>query len=81
MPGYEAATWSGVIGPASLPRPVVDKLNASINRALATETFKARFAAIGDEPGGGSPEDFAELIRRESGKWADVIQRSGAKLE
>lgn len=81
VPGYEAGSWSGVIGPANLPRPVVDRLNAAINRALFTPSFKARFAQIGAEPAGGTPEEFAELIRSESAKWADVVKRSGAKID
>jgi tripartite-type tricarboxylate transporter receptor subunit TctC len=81
VPGYEAGTWSGVIGPAGLPRPVLDKLNAAINRAIASPAFKARFALIGDEPAGGTPEDFAEQIRKDSAKWAEVIRRSGAKID
>jgi tripartite-type tricarboxylate transporter receptor subunit TctC len=70
-----------VIGPARMPRPVVDKLNEAINRAIATPSFKARFGQIGDEPAGGTPEEFAETIRRDSAKWADVIKRSGAKID
>jgi tripartite-type tricarboxylate transporter receptor subunit TctC len=81
VPGYDASTWSGVIGPARMPRPVVDKLNEAINRAIATPSFKARFGQIGDEPAGGTPEEFAETIRRDSAKWADVIKRSGAKID
>ena len=55
VPGYAAPTWSGVIAPAGVPRPIVDKLNAAINRAIASQTFKERFAMIGDEPAGGTP--------------------------
>jgi len=81
VPGYDAGTWTGVIGPARLPRPVVDKLNSSINQAIASPVFLARFAQIGDEPAGGTPEDFAETIRRDSAKWAEVVKRSGAKID
>jgi tripartite-type tricarboxylate transporter receptor subunit TctC len=81
VPGYVAPTWTGVIAPAGVPRPIVDKLNTAINRAITSESFKEKFAKIGDEPGGGTPEDFAEVIRSDSGKWADVIKRSGAKLD
>jgi tripartite-type tricarboxylate transporter receptor subunit TctC len=79
--GYAAPTWSGVIGPAGIPRPIVDKLNAAINRAIRTPTFQQRFAAIGDEPAGGTPEEFAEVIRSDSAKWKEVVLRSGAKLD
>jgi tripartite-type tricarboxylate transporter receptor subunit TctC len=81
VPGYEAGTWTGVIGPAGIPRPIVEKLNAALNRVIASESFKERFAAIGDEPAGGSPEDYAALVASDSKKWADVVARSGAKLD
>jgi tripartite-type tricarboxylate transporter receptor subunit TctC len=81
VPGYDAATWTGVIGPAGMPRPIVLKLNAAINQAIASPMFLARFAQIGDEPAGGTPEEFAETIRRDSAKWAEVVKRSGAKID
>ena len=81
VPGYLAPTWTGVIAPAGVPRAIVDKLNAAINKVLASEAFKEKFAKIGDEPGGGTPEEFAATIRTDSAKWADVIKRSGARLE
>jgi tripartite-type tricarboxylate transporter receptor subunit TctC len=79
--GYEAPTWSGVIAPAGVPRPIIDKLNAGINKAIASRTFRDRFAEIGDEPAGGTPEEFAELIQKDSAKWGEVVRRSGARLD
>jgi tripartite-type tricarboxylate transporter receptor subunit TctC len=81
VPGYEAGTWSGVIAPAGVPRPIVEKLNAAINRAIRSKAFVDRFAMIGDEPAGGTPEEFAALIAKDSAKWKDVVARSGAKLD
>jgi len=81
VPGYDAGTWTGVIAPAGVPRPIVDRLNAAINKAINSPTFRARYAQIGDEPAGGSPEDFARTIAADSAKWADVVKRSGAKIE
>ncbi len=81
VPGYSASTWSGVIAPARLPRPIVDKLNAAINRAIQSGEFQARFAAIGDEPAGGTPEEFAAVIASDSKKWGAVIERAGIKFE
>src|SRR3954462_12683962 len=63
VPGYAAPTWSGVIGPAGIPRPILDRLNAAINRAIRTPAFQARFASIGDEAAGGTPEEFAATVR------------------
>ena len=70
-----------MIGPAGLPRPVVLTLNAAINKAIKSPAFLARFRQIGDEPAGGTPEDFAETIRRDSAKWAEVVKRSGAQID
>ncbi len=81
VPGYEASTWTGVIAPAGMPRPMVDKLNAAVNGAIRSPLFKERFEANGDEPGGGTPEDFAALIRKDSVRWAEVVKRSGARID
>jgi tripartite-type tricarboxylate transporter receptor subunit TctC len=81
VPGYEVNAWSGIIAPAGLPRPILEKLNKAINAAIAAPETKERFTQLGSEGGGGTPEDFAELIRVDSAKWADVIRRSGAKID
>jgi tripartite-type tricarboxylate transporter receptor subunit TctC len=81
VPGYLAPTWTGVIAPAGVPKPIVVKLNAAINKALASEAFKEKFAKIGDEPAGGTPEEFAATIKADSAKWEEVVRRSGARLE
>lgn len=81
VPGYAAPTWTGVIAPAGVPRPIVDKLNAAINKALTTPAFKAKFEKTGDEPAGGTPEEFAATIKADSAKWKEVVERAGVKLE
>jgi len=81
VPGYEASTWAGVIAPAGLPPPVLAKLNAAINQAIRSDAFRQHSASLGDEGGGGTPGEFAELIRKDSAKWAEVVRRSGARLE
>jgi len=81
VPGYSAATWSGVIAPAGVPRPIVDRLNAGINRALQSPGMRQFYATIGDEPAGGTPEEFAALIAADSAKWGEVIKRAGIRLE
>jgi tripartite-type tricarboxylate transporter receptor subunit TctC len=81
VPGYDAATWTGVIAPAGVPRAIVDKLNVAINKAIKSQAFLTKFATMGDEPGGGTPEDFAALIKMDSAKWGDLIKRAGITLE
>jgi tripartite-type tricarboxylate transporter receptor subunit TctC len=81
VPGYEASTWNGIVAPAAIPKTIVAKLNAEINKVLNSATIKTRFAAIGAEPTVGSPDQFRDLIRKENAKWAEVIKRSGAKID
>jgi len=81
VPGYSAPTWSGVIAPADVPRPIVDQLNAAINRALQSPALRQFYATIGDEHAGGTPEEFAALIAADSRKWGEVIKRAGIRLE
>jgi tripartite-type tricarboxylate transporter receptor subunit TctC len=81
VPGYAAPTWSGIIAPAGVPRPMVDKLNAAINRAIRSPAMSGWFAKIGDEPAGGTPEEFAATIASDSAKWGDVIKRAGIRFE
>jgi len=81
VPGYEVNAWSGIITTAGVPRPVLDKLNAAVNKAIEVPEAKQRLFAMGSEGGGGTPEEFAELIRRDSAKWAEVVRRSGAKID
>jgi tripartite-type tricarboxylate transporter receptor subunit TctC len=81
VPGYSAESWTGVIAPAGLPQPIIDKLNAASNKALQSDSFKARIAAIGDDVAGGTPEEFATLIASESKKWGAVIEQAGIKFE
>jgi tripartite-type tricarboxylate transporter receptor subunit TctC len=81
VPGYSAPTWTGVIAPADVPKPILDKLNAAMNKVIQSAAFKARFATIGDEPAGGTPEEFAAVIASDSKKWGEVIKRAGIKFE
>lgn len=81
VPGYAAPTWTGVIAPAGVPRPIVDRLNAAINKALTSPAFKEKFEKTGDEPGGGTPEEFAATIKADSAKWKAVVERAGVKIE
>ena len=81
VPGYEVTAWSGVIASAGLPRPVLERLNAAVNAAIRDPATHARLAEMGSEGGGGTPEEFAALIRRDSAKWAEVVRRSGARID
>src|SRR5436190_10647776 len=81
VPGYETNSWGGVIGPARLPREVVLKLNREIKAALAVPAVVERYRQLDSEIDGSTPEEFLALVRRETPKWAEVVRRSGAKVD
>jgi tripartite-type tricarboxylate transporter receptor subunit TctC len=81
VPGFEVTVWGGVMAPAGLPKAILTTLNAEINKALASPTLKEKFGAIGYQLVGGTPEQFDAFVNKEVVKWADVIKRSGAKID
>ncbi len=81
LKGFESNTYFGVFAPAGTPAAIVQRLNAEINKALQAPDFRERLAANGAEPVGGTPEQFARVIERETAKYAAVIKRAGIKPE
>ena len=81
VPGYETVAWGGVIGPAKLPPEVVARLVKEIKVALAAPNLVERYKQLDTETDGGTPEEFMALVKRETPKWAEVIRRSGAKVD
>jgi len=80
-PGYDVAPWYGIVAPGGTPKPVVDKLNASINRMLKDADFRAKLAATGAEPSGGSPADFNAMVEAEIPRTEQLIKQSGMTLQ
>jgi tripartite-type tricarboxylate transporter receptor subunit TctC len=79
IPGYEIVAWGGYMGPAGMPGAVVARLNSELNKVLASPAIRERWLALGIEPVGGTPQRFAEHVRKETAKWSDVIKRTGIK--
>ena len=77
LPGFEIMPWSGYVVPKRTPSDIVKRLNAELNKALFSPAVSERMAAMGSIPMGGTPEQFAEHVRREIAKWAKVIKASG----
>jgi tripartite-type tricarboxylate transporter receptor subunit TctC len=80
-PGFEAATWSGLVAPAGTPKPIIDKLNVAANKALGTAEMKKRLADEGSTPLGGTPQQFADYIKVEHAKWGAAVRDAGIKLD
>ena len=78
---FEVVNWFGIVGPANLPRPIVDRLNQAINRVVQSADTRERFSGLGFEPRGTSPEDLERHIKSELARWSGVIKAQGIKPE
>ena len=81
VPGFDVSTWAAVIVPAGVPGAVMATLNAALNKALAAPLVKEKLPEYGLEIAGGTAQEFAAHISSEVAKWADVVERSGAKVD
>jgi tripartite-type tricarboxylate transporter receptor subunit TctC len=81
LPGYDANTWGGILVPAGTPREIVLRLNAEINKALATEEVRTKLTASGIDIQGGTPAEFGDYIKAEVVKWAKVTKDAGIQPE
>jgi tripartite-type tricarboxylate transporter receptor subunit TctC len=83
LPGYELVSWQGVVGPAGMPRPIVDRLSGEIGKLLADPATRERFTAIALETtdAAPTPDRFGEYIKSEVGRWAEIVKNSGAQQE
>ena len=81
-PGFEAALWLGIMGPAGMPKPVVDKLHKALTELVATPEFKTAMDANGAEPvSSKSPQEFTEMLRGQVDKYVKITKAIGIKLD
>ncbi len=80
FPGFDAGTWYGLVGPAGLPAPMVQRMNADLNKVLALPDVAGKLAGFGAEDGGGSAARFAQFIATERAKWARVVKDANVKV-
>jgi len=81
FPGFEAIQWVGLLTTAGTPKPIVEKLNAEVNRALRDPDLIPKLAAQGVSPAGGSVEEFQTLIAREIRNWTEVARTANIKTD
>ena len=79
--GFDAVTWFGIVGPANLPKEVVAKLNADINKALQDPALQKKLGDQGADVAGSTPEQFGKLIRDDMTRWGKIVKDSGAKID
>jgi tripartite-type tricarboxylate transporter receptor subunit TctC len=81
VPGYEYIGWTGVVAPAATPSPIVDRLNAEINRIAASEEGRRWFQSTGADPGEQTPVEFAAFVRAEHAKMGELVRSAGLRAE
>ena len=81
VPGYEVVLWFGTMAPRGTPQPVIERLNAAINKALGDPAVKKILEGDGMLPSGGTPQQFGERIRKDYDRWLRVVKESGLKPE
>ena len=81
VPGYEVSGWYGVIGPAGMPKPVVERINREINSILQVPEMRDLLAKQGADPRTGTPEEFTTAMSTDLQKWAKVVATAGIKVQ
>ena len=81
LPGYEATSWFGILVPANTPPDLVKLINTEVVRGINSPAIRERYAAMGAEPVGNTPEQFANFIKSEIAKWTRVVKESGAIVD
>jgi tripartite-type tricarboxylate transporter receptor subunit TctC len=81
LAGYEVGSWQGVFAPAGTPPAIVKRLNAEIVKIINMPDVKEKLIGLGAEPVGDTSEEFAALVKTEVVKWAEVVKKSGAKVD
>ncbi len=81
LPGYEATSWFGVVGPANMPADILSKDSAVIMAAINCPSVKEKYLAMGAQPVGSTPAQFSAFIKNEITKWTKVVKDSGAKVD
>ena len=81
FPGFEAVTWFGILAPAGTPAPIIEKLNAEINKALQDPEVRKGIEKEGGEVIGGTPKEFADRMRADLAAWAVIVKASGATVD
>lgn len=81
MPGFEVGAWQGLMVPANTPKPVIQRLNAEVVKALQTSEVRQKLALQGAEPLGSTPEAYGTYVKKEITRWAAVVKQTGVTLE
>jgi tripartite-type tricarboxylate transporter receptor subunit TctC len=81
VPGYDATSWYGILGPAKLPSEIVSSLNKVLRKIMTQPEMKQKLATLGVEPVTGSPDEFKAYVTTEIAKWGTVVSEAHIQVE
>ena len=81
MPGFNAATWFGLFGPATMPQELRQKIYQTVHRLVAEPGMQQRLLEMGGEINNSSPAEFQKVIDVEVKNWAEAVKLSGASVD
>jgi tripartite-type tricarboxylate transporter receptor subunit TctC len=81
FPGFVSTSWTGLLAPVRTPRVVIDRLNARINEGLDSPQLRSALATLSNQPLGGTPQDFTELMKSDIGKWGPIVKALGLNAD
>ena len=81
LPGYEMSGWIGLMAPAGIPREISGRLSREVRKILEIPEIRERFLALGQEPSGNTPEEYAEFLKRQNDRYASIVKQANLKLD
>jgi tripartite-type tricarboxylate transporter receptor subunit TctC len=81
LPNFVVNTWFGILAPANTPRPIVDRLQRDLAAVLKDPEVRERFAVLGNEPVGNTPDEYAAQIKADLAQWGEIVKRAGVRIE
>src|SRR5262249_49383801 len=81
IPGFEVISWTGLAGPAKLPAPIVERLNAELRRAVAVPDVKARLEAMGGDPRATTPAEMRDLVATQFATWTRLAKEAHISVD
>ena len=81
IPNFVVNSWVGILAPANTPRPIIDRLQRDIAAVLKEPEVRERFAVLGNEPVGNTPEEYGAQIKADFAQWGVIVKRAGIRIE
>jgi tripartite-type tricarboxylate transporter receptor subunit TctC len=81
LPDFVVNSWVGILAPAKTPRPIVDRLQREIAAVLKEPDVRERYAVLGNEPVGNTPDEYAAQIKADLAQWGEIVKKAGVRIE